>query len=348
MVGDQIYADMLNKAVPIGLADTFEEFQDRYHDAFGSRHMRQLLRSAPHYMILDDHEIEDNWTQDRVRNRQKRVLFNLAIEAYKNYQWSHSPKNYGQRLYYSFEYGGFPFFVLDSRTQRYKEDVEDTLEDNHLLGRPSPDPETEPSQLEIVCRWLSRQQELVGHVPKFIVSSNVFVPNSIRSTRGNRQKNESDSWPAFPSTRRYLLNHIVSHRIQNVVFLSGDIHASCVATIHFSGNSDAEQVKAFAITSSAFYWPFPFADGEPSNYVHDSTGEGQRDPFDVGNGVTMNYQAFNFTQEDNFCQIDVDLTNAKLTVRTIDRKGRLLGKMDGEGTRVGDLVSTFDLEGERK
>lgn len=84
MTGDQIYADMFNRLIPIGLADTFEEFQERYLTAFGSPNMRRLLRHAPTYMILDDHEIEDNWTQDRIQDRSKRVLFNLAIDAYRS------------------------------------------------------------------------------------------------------------------------------------------------------------------------------------------------------------------------------------------------------------------------
>ena len=58
---------MLNRHVPTGLADNFEEFQSRYVNAFGSPHMRELLSHFPHYMILDDHEIEDNWRQDRIR-----------------------------------------------------------------------------------------------------------------------------------------------------------------------------------------------------------------------------------------------------------------------------------------
>ena len=74
MVGDQIYADMMNRHIPIGLADTFEEFQDRYHKAFGSPNMRRLLRHLPTYMILDDHEIEDNWTQDRLESGKKAHL----------------------------------------------------------------------------------------------------------------------------------------------------------------------------------------------------------------------------------------------------------------------------------
>ncbi len=99
MVGDQIYADMLNRHLPLGLADTYEEFQDRYIKAFGSRNMRQLLRHVSTYMILDDHEIEDNWTQDRIRGSSKRMLFNLAISAYMSYQWSHGPRTHGGRIY---------------------------------------------------------------------------------------------------------------------------------------------------------------------------------------------------------------------------------------------------------
>ena len=159
MVGDQIYADMFNRMIPVGLADTYEEFQERYHTAFGSRNMQKFLRRVPTYMILDDHEIEDNWTQDRLHeSNTKRILFNLAIGAYMSYQWSHGPRfadsyvhdsAYGAadflkrmdtlNLFYDFVCAGYPFFVLDTRTQRYQDD-QPGLADNHLLGRPSLEP----------------------------------------------------------------------------------------------------------------------------------------------------------------------------------------------------------------
>ena len=326
MVGDQIYADMFNRMVPIGLADTFEEFQERYHDAFGSPNIRRLLRSVPHYMILDDHEIEDNWAQDPIAvDRNKRVLFNLAIGAYMSYQWSHGPRTpeFDGRLYYKFESGGFPFFVLDERTQRYKDD-EPGLADNHLLGRPSMYPEKEPSQLDHLCEWLTDFKDEPR--PKFIVSPTVFVPNPVLTTRSDRHKEKSDSWPAFPETRRRLLSHIVSNNIQNVVFLSGDIHCSNVAQISFSGTPAAKKLKAFSITSSAFYWPFWFADGEPSHYVHDSRK--QNDPFvvDKSENIKMNYKAYNFTQKDNFCRVDVNWKKRKMEVVAIDRKGKPIEK----------------------
>ena len=257
MVGDQIYADMFNRHVPIGLADTYQEFQDRYLDAFGSRHMRRLLRNAPVYMILDDHEIADNWTQDLInQDRPKRLLFQIAIGAYLSYQWSHSPRNFGTKLYYSYDYAGHPFFVLDERTQRFKDDADD-LWDNHLLGRPPRRPK-EPNQLELLCQWLSKQQEKRGDAPKFVVSASVFVPNDVVTTKKDEAyKNRSDSWPAFPSTRRALLDHIVRKGIQNVVFLSGDVHCSSVAEMRFDGDERARALKAFSIVSVGLLLALP-------------------------------------------------------------------------------------------
>ena len=322
MVGDQIYADMLNRHIPVGLADTYEEFQSRYHEAYESPNLRRLMCHLPTYMILDDHEIEDNWTQDRINSdRNKRVLFNLAMGAYMSYQWSHGPRNYDGRLYYSFDSCGFPFFVLDERTQRYRDD-EPGLMDNHLLGRPSKDPANEPGQLDYLCRWLEKLKE--DPRPKFIVSPSVFTPNSVVSTRGEEQKGRSDSWPAFPQTRRYLLNHILQHNIQNVIFLSGDIHCSNVSRITFDGSAAARKLKAFSIVSSAFYWPFWFADGEPSNYVHDSRVENDTFIIDEGKNLTMDYTTTAFTQKDNFSRIDLDWSKRRMEVRAIGYDGEEL------------------------
>ncbi len=109
--------------------------------------------------------------------------------------------------------------------------------------------------------------------------------------------------------------------IQNVVFLSGNLHCSNVAEIFFSGSVQAKELKAFSITSSAFYWPFPFADGEPSHYVHDSTDTTTKDTFQVTQQIKMDYKAYNFTQHDNFCQVEVNRKNHAIVVRVKDQNG---------------------------
>jgi alkaline phosphatase D len=345
MVGDQIYADMLGRRIPIGLADTFEEFQERYITAFGSPNMRKLLRTVPTYMILDDHEIEDNWTQDRINTSDKRRLFNIAMGAYMSYQWSHGPRSFRNRLYYHFDCGRYPFFALDTRTQRYINDEEDSLDDNHLLGRPSLSP-NEPNQVDRLLSWLKTQQDERGDVPKFIVCPTVFVPNPMnaRECASVRAKERCDAWPGFPNTRRALLQCIVDNAIQNVIFVSGDIHCSNVAEMHFKEVNVKLPIKAFSITSSAFYWPFPFADGDAADYVHDSTKAFQKDTFTVDQSrqLTMDYKAWNFTQVDNYCRVDIDRDKAELKIRAFDYKGNLIVE-DSLLSKKRRMVSTLKL-----
>jgi alkaline phosphatase D len=150
-----------------------------------------------------------------------------------------------------------------------------------------------------------------------------------------RRREKSDSWPAFPTTRLQLLQHIINGKTQNVVFLSGDIHCSNVAEMAFeyqeAGKTKTLPLKAFSITSSAFYWPFPIADGNPNSYVHDSRDPQQWDPFPIGDsGITMHYRSFGYTQEDNFTRIDIDQTNHTLQVSVFDDEGEPITYTEGK------------------
>jgi alkaline phosphatase D len=289
-------------------------------------------------MILDDHEIEDNWSRDRIVKDNLRVLFNTAISAYMSYQWVHGPRSFGRHLFYTFACAGYPFFVLDARTQRTMNSTGDDLTDNHLLGRPSLDP-AEPGQLEILLHWLRETQQQLGDRPKFIVTASVFVPNPIDARTGRpgtpaqiaSWAEASDAWPAFPLTRAKILECIVSAGVQNVVFLSGDIHCANVASMQITGSAAAEGLRLHNITSSAFYWPFPFADGEPSSYVHDSTADDQQDAFEFtvdGQRHRMHYRAWNFTQYDNFCRIDIDRGAGRIRVTAFGRDGEVLARYE--------------------
>ncbi len=335
MVGDQIYADTLNRFIPIGRADTFEEFEERYVSAYGSPNMRRLLRHTPTYMILDDHEIEDNWDTERLKKDGGHRLFTLATDAYMSYQWSHGPRSFGKRFYYQFDYGTFPFFVLDTRTQRYFAGDSKVMKNRHMLGAPTR-PGVPPGQLVRLLDWLGTMQKQRKNVPKFVVSPAVFVPSPVSAAEGrasDAEKIASDSWPAFIETKRAILRYIVDNQIQNVVFLSGDIHCANISQIRFDGSAKARKLKTFAVTSSAFYWPFPFADGEPSEFMHDSEAEDGPDTFEVDPdaGIKMDYVTDSFTQDDNFAQITVDAAAQSMRVEFFNKKGTIVEEEEWMG-----------------
>lgn len=336
MNGDQIYADKLTRRWPLFRARSEKDFRSRYVEAFSTRHMSALLREVPVYMMLDDHEIEDGWNVSRLDDNPE--LFEAAMQAYRRYQWLHSPRNYaeqgevaagaGDKYYYSFECGGYPFFVMDSRTERIQDDERCDLVANHLLGDPLNDAPQQRAQLPLLCEWLVRQQQLHGNRAKFIVSPDMFLPNE-RVTAGNSEralqaKCRDDAWAAFPGTRRKLLQAIVAHGVQNVVFLCGDAHCSSAAEIYFMHKEAGRlPLRAYSITSSAFYWPWPFGRGRARDYVQDSVVDD--DLFNVNADVVMHYQSLGFTETNNFTR--VDLHDREIRISQFGSGGEAIGEV---------------------
>lgn len=261
-VGDQIYADQLNRHIPLRRADTEQEFKELYENKYKGKYFSRLVKKYPSVMTLDDHEIEDNWHMDRITDKNSssknaRDLFSMAINAYKLYQVSHGP-NYNNmdnsHLWYTFNIGPYPFFALDLRTERYNST-------GNLLGNPDPNRPGD-SQIEQLCNWLVSQPD---DVPKFILSSGIFVPFTHDEIAN---PSSSDTWPAYPNTRRELLKCIVDNNIQKVVFLSGDVHNAFAGTITLEHKD--KRIKMYQVVSSPLHWIFPFADGDLSKYVLDT------------------------------------------------------------------------------
>ena len=114
-----------------------------------------------------------------------------------------------------------------------------------------------PAQMQALERWLLDQQKK-GAVPKFVVSPSVVAPWS-RETRGTLAYSiRSDDWDGYPDSVAELLHFIARERIENVVFLSGDLHASMFCRLWLSCGGGPE-VSAYSVVSSGLYSPYPFA-----------------------------------------------------------------------------------------
>src|SRR3546814_374912 len=88
----------------------------------------------------------------------------------------------------------------------------------------------------------------------------------------------------------------------------------------------------------------PFADGEPSSYVHDSRARDQLDTFQIDAQHAMDYRAWNFTQEDNFCRVDLDPRRHRLQVAAMNKKGEVIRKRNWRGEASGaPLVTELKL-----
>lgn len=219
MTGDQVYLDDLNKFAP---DRTYHDVLFKYRTVFSQPHIARLMSEVPTYMMLDDHEIEDNWPANRTLNDD--ILYANAMSAYELYQASHSPAHELlrdgtinkalKRYWYTFAHGDIEWFVTDSRTQRNL-----SPGDRRILNE---------VQERALLQWLVQSSARV----KFVVTSVMFYPDS--------KWNDGDAWQAFPDQRLRLLEALRRERIRNVIFVSGDVHGSMTSRLRHSQDPEFE------------------------------------------------------------------------------------------------------------
>lgn len=294
MIGDQVYLDPLNA---LRQYSTLEEMFDIYRQAFGLRWIRQMMNRIPTYMILDDHEIRDDWSREKLDDVGK-GFYVSAMRGYESYQHLHNPATPKGQYWYTFQKGAFPFFVMDTRTQRIRESS--SIEPRSVLGR---------EQLNAFLTWLSEHR---GAPMIFVVSSVPFFPDP---------KSGDDKWVGFPEERSIILEFIRVEKISNVVVLSGDVHNSCFAGMR------CYQDPTFGLTSlvaSPFYWPYPhenrsnFYGGRTIEFMQWSDGTRR-----MRDRIEYRYEGEGFIGEESFVTVSVDASRkGKIgQARIYDRKG---------------------------
>lgn len=202
LLGDQIYSDNpvdIVKEVPGHLPDLKAAYRRKYKENWAETHMKAFMKRIPMFMILDDHEIDNNWHGEQ-------GYYIDAMTAYDEYQGKHNPASRAAgKKYYSFRVGEVDFYVLDTRSYRSSNGVTDNSSKS-MLGS------VQKGDLE---SWLSASTAKF----KFIISS---VPWRNLSDRNN------DSWDGFQTERNEIFDYVLKNKILGVVLVSGDQHYASV------------------------------------------------------------------------------------------------------------------------
>ncbi|MGE8069516.1 alkaline phosphatase D family protein [Pseudomonas sp. NPDC089569] len=286
MTGDQVYVDDLNLIAP---DREYPEILAKYRTAFSQPHISKLMSSIPTYMILDDHEIEDNWPVNK--SSADDYLYKNAMAAYEIYQASHSPARIttssSKQYWYQFSNGDIEWFVTDSRTQRNL-----ASNDRRIL---------DTEQEQALCDWLIHNPARV----KFVVTSVMLYPD--------RKRLGDDAWQAFPEQRLRLLETIRTHRIKNVIFICGDVHGSLTSRLTHSQDPEFE---VHTIVSS------PLCNSSLLPYARDSTFILDQPLIRTATGDYRHELGHPVISQDNFAHLIVD--TEQVQVRYHDRDGSLL------------------------
>jgi cholesterol oxidase len=282
LVGDQIYAD-----ATAGLIDPKQwrdRYVDRYRSLFQARAVRTVLNSIPCHFAIDDHEFADNFSGPVGRKAGKEVRelkggnigdaqFEFARTAAYAYQGSarsfrrfetataattvaaavegadprtESTPTFWYPLDDSAEIS-CPAFILDTRSERQRFSAGQPA---RLMGE---------MQMAAFCRWLDAKSE--DPRPKFVFLGSPLIPLN-RDCEAPGIWMRQDSPVAYPDELAKIVHCIVEKKVHRLVFVGGDPHLSCAATMEFrttSSGSTGNSISALHIISSGLYSPLPFA-----------------------------------------------------------------------------------------
>ncbi len=265
LLGDQMYADnpssmsLFNsdyfpRIAPPGrerLRDCSVEevrrlYQRRYQYFWNLPDWQRIQADYPCYMVLDDHDIVDNWGSDPAHSEPdwQRVgeggrLACFDYQASRMLPTGDAPP---KELHYGFEFGHTGVFIYDIRSARKAGN------EGQLYSQ---------KQFEDLKRFLSRNREKkillialsvpIVHLPKYLTRLAAHIPQF--------SDDFSDRWSSSAHVRdrdRFLgllHQHCRQHPDQRLVLLSGDIHIGCVHEIRWkTGGAPFYQATASPIT----------------------------------------------------------------------------------------------------
>jgi alkaline phosphatase D len=268
-IGSPGYEDIPLMATRLG------HYRDKYALYRGDKSLRRVHAKAPMIVIPDDHEVQDNYAgaapggglppEQRYGNRRTRAARRAFMESMPTFAGRR------ERLYRRLRFGRtMDLIMLDQR--RYRDDQPC----GDATVPPCPElPQPRDLLGDRQMRWAKRQLESSRAAWKVIGNEVMMMPAKV--TGGSYA--EYDSWHGYPGERAELLRHIRRERIEDVVFLTGDLHIFVAGDVRIeeddgAGESVAIEFVGGGVTSQNFgETDLPIGNGQvlPGNDANPNT-----------------------------------------------------------------------------
>jgi alkaline phosphatase D len=229
-------------------AQTLADYRAKYRLYRSDAALRRIHARFPTVMLWDDHEVQDNYAggerdgglppDRRYSVARKRAAYRAFFEA-----MPYSPP-VGNRIYRSLRFGRtVDLIVMDQRQYRANQPCNDAIAPacpdlfaaRAFLGQ---------TQMDWVKNELRASQAAWKVMANEVMMMPVELPNDTFA--------QFDSWQGYPVEREQLLQFIRTNGIDDVVFVTGDIHtflAGDVRTDLGAGESVAVEFVGGSITS---------------------------------------------------------------------------------------------------
>jgi alkaline phosphatase D len=253
-LGDYIYeyqkggygdTTLNRKHIPEREIVSLQDYRLRYAQYHLDAGLREARSKIPFICIWDDHEVANNVYTTGAQNHQPdegdfESRKNAARQAY--YEWL--PIRENKEHYRSFTYGNLlDLIMLDERLAGRTKPA-DSLADPTLISESQTMLGTEQLQ------WL--KQNLINSKAQWkIIGNQVIFAEIEQSKVFPKAPKNLDSWDGYPFEQKSIRDFIKNTPIPNVVFVTGDTHASWAIRIQDEKNKNlAVELGTTSISSS--------------------------------------------------------------------------------------------------
>lgn len=218
------------------------EWRQKYRMYKEDPNLRAMHAKHPFVAIWDDHEVEDNYAGDRrdtakgqaapydIRERRRNGYL-----AFFEYMPRLRAKPVDFRIYGSVRLGTTAeVFLLDQRQYR------DAQACGGEIVVPCPGAENEPRTFlgSTQKQWF--KDAVVSSGARWKIVANQLMIMAVDSVPGTTIN--VDAWDGYGAERREILEHFRAKGVQDLTFLTGDIHTFFAGTVHTNGRASTPAI----------------------------------------------------------------------------------------------------------
>nr|WP_257350945.1 alkaline phosphatase [Pseudalkalibacillus decolorationis] len=223
---------------------TLDDYRNRLAQYKSDKDLQAAHAAFPWIVTWDDHEVENNYA-DEIPERGQSVedFIQRRANAYQAYyehmplRKSSIPHGPDMNLYRRFTYGDLvEFNVLDTRQYRDNQANGDGIK---APSRESMDPNRSllgAEQEQWLLEGLGRSQTQWN-----VLAQQIFFNQLNFDTNGDVKYN-MDAWDGYSASRDRIIDFISENQVENLVVLTGDVHASWAGDIKKSYNGPNSEI----------------------------------------------------------------------------------------------------------
>ena len=247
---------------------TVDDYRARYAHYKADADLQAAHAALPWIVTWDDHEVENDYADDRAPSGRGEAFLARRAAAYRAY-WEHMPLRWAQRpqgadaqLYRRYHWGSTAnLHVLDARQYRHHQVCTPQHEGGSRTINDQACPQRSDPQWSLLGAaqeaWLN--QGILSSTAQFDLVGQQSLMAQMRMAAARAPEPApadglwNDSWDGYPAARRRALEVWATRK--NVLTLGGDVHASYVTDLKMDFDDASSPVVATEIVGTSITSP---------------------------------------------------------------------------------------------